>query len=142
VVVGVDRGPACEPALEYALRVASETGDPLLAVRAWSQPFSVTTGLRLPLVHDPAEVRAQEGHDLATTVARWQDKFPDVAVTAEVVVGHAAKVLLDLSRGARLLVVGCRGRDDARAAGVGSTSHAVLHHCDVPVAVVPFAGRR
>lgn len=140
VVVGVDRTPGSECALEYAFRVAAETGEPLLAVRAWSEPFRVMTGLRLPLLHDPDVVREQEGHDLMDTVVRWQEKFPGVTVTAEVVVGHAAKVLLDLSRDARLLVVGCRGQGDIRAALVGSTSHAVLHHTEVPVAVVPFAG--
>ena len=140
VVVGFDRAPGSEHALEYAFRVAAETGEPLLVVRAWSEPFQVMTGLRLPLLFDPDEVREQEGHDLMNSVLRWQERFPGVTVTAEVVVGHAAKVLLDLSRDARLLVVGCRGQGDIRAALVGSISHAVLHHTEVPVAVVPLTG--
>lgn len=139
VVVGVDRTVGSQCALDYAFRVAAETGEALLAVRVWSEPFHVVTGLRLPLLHDPAGVREQEGHDLMDSVIRRQAMFPSVPVTAEVVVGHAAQVLLDLSRGARLLVVGRRGHGDIRAGLVGSISHAVLHHTDVPVAVVPLA---
>jgi nucleotide-binding universal stress UspA family protein len=137
VVVGTDGSPGADRALDYAFRVATETEEPLVAVRAWSEPPQMATGLRLPLVHDPAEVERHVAAELATDVFPWSEKYPQVAVEQAVLKGHAAHVLLRRARHAALLVVGCRGRSDLHSALLGSVSHAVLHHTTGPVAVVP-----
>jgi nucleotide-binding universal stress UspA family protein len=133
----VDGSPGAHRALDYAFRVAAETKEPLVAVRAWNEPPQIATGLRMPLVHDPAEVERHEASELATDVLPWSEKFPQVAVTQLVAKGHPAQVLLRRSRHAALLVVGSRGRGDLHSALLGSVSHAVLHHTTGPVAVVP-----
>jgi nucleotide-binding universal stress UspA family protein len=46
------------------------------------------------------------------------------------------RTLLDAATTARLLVVGSRGRGGFTGMTLGSTSHALLHHCPCPVAVV------
>lgn len=137
VVVGVDGSPGAERALDYAFRVAAETGEPLVAVRAWTEPSQVSTGLRMPLVHDPAEVERHEAAELAADVLPWSEKYPQVAVERVVLKGHPAHMLLRRGRNATLLVVGCRGRGDLHSALLGSVSHAVLHHTHGPAAVVP-----
>jgi nucleotide-binding universal stress UspA family protein len=137
VVVGVDGSPGAEHALDYAFRVAAETGEPLVAVRAWNEPPQVVTALRMSLVHDPAEIEKHERSELAADLAPWSEKNPQVQAEALVVKGHAAHVLLAHARTARLLVVGSRGRGDLHSALLGSVSHAVLHHTKGPVAVVP-----
>jgi nucleotide-binding universal stress UspA family protein len=137
VVVGADGSPGADRALDYGFRVAAETGQPLVAVRAWSEPPQVVTGLRMSLVHDLAEIERYEAAELARDVLPWSEKYPAVPVERLVVQGHPAQVLLRRARNARLLVVGSRGHGDLHAAFLGSVSHAVLHHTKGPVAVVP-----
>jgi nucleotide-binding universal stress UspA family protein len=59
-----------------------------------------------------------------------------INVTAEVVEGHPAEALLERAAGARLLVVGTRGRGRMREALTGSVAHACAEHSPVPVAVI------
>jgi nucleotide-binding universal stress UspA family protein len=137
VVVGVDGSAGAERALEYAFQAAAETGQPLVAVRVWSEPGQVVTGLRISLVSDRDEVERHEEEQLSSDLASWAGKFPEVRVEPLVVAGHPAEVLLWRARTARLLVVGSRGRSSLRNAMFGSVSHAVVHHANGPVAVVP-----
>ena len=50
--------------------------------------------------------------------------------------GNAAKVLIDRSKGADLVVVGSRGRDGFAGMLLGSVSQHVIAHSHCPVAVV------
>ena len=71
---------------------------------------------------------------------RWQSPFfvsvllSQFAATPE---GPAAKVLVDRSAAADLVIVGARRRTSAFGFQLGRVSHALLHHAQCPVAVVP-----
>lgn len=125
IVVGVDGSPEASVALEFALHEARETGDPLTAVLAYSDPALLGAKVLLPLVRQ----------QLDDALTGWAEKYPDVRLDRQTVCDHPVSALLDQSVGARLLVVGSRGRGLVRSL-LGSVSHGVLHHSHVPVAVV------
>ncbi|MFH8570026.1 universal stress protein [Streptomyces sp. NPDC017993] len=62
--------------------------------------------------------------------------FPQVPVTAEVVSGRPAAVLVERSSGAALLVLGHRGSGGFARLPLGSVSWQVATHADCPVIVV------
>jgi nucleotide-binding universal stress UspA family protein len=135
VVVGVDGSELSESAIEFALGVASDVNEPLVALHAWTDPARLGPGVMLPLVYDPALVADEEGLVLAESMAGWAEKYPDVRIENKVRRGHAVHALITEARHARLLVVGSRGRGSVRSM-IGSVSHGVLHHATGPVAVV------
>jgi len=136
VVVGVDGSAVSEAAIEYAFGEASETGQPLVAVHAWVDPATIDTSLGRPLLHDPVVVAEEQDMALAESLAGWSEQYPDVAVERRTVRDLPVRALTDVSRDARLLVVGCRGRRAVRSLLLGSVSHGVLHRATCPVAVV------
>ncbi|MGD9988533.1 universal stress protein [Pseudonocardia sp.] len=133
VVVGVDGSRVSENALAFAFAEASARRAGLVAVHVWSDaaidPFAG------PLV-DWEALAAAENAVLAERLAGWGEKYPDVAVTRDVVRDNAAAVLVARSTDARLVVVGSRGRGGLRGLLLGSVSQAVLRHAECPVAVV------
>lgn len=133
VVVGLDESPCAETTAAFAFEQAAARGVGLRAVRAWIPPPDPWIG---PQVADRDEINAAERSALATQLAPWQEKFPAVPVTADVIVGHPRAVLTRAARDAGLLVVGTRGRGGLRRMLLGSVSRHVLQHSPCSVAVV------
>ncbi|GDY33806.1 universal stress protein [Gandjariella thermophila] len=109
-----------------------------LAAASWAATEAALSHARLHVLvvnDDPAR------DDYASATARrgaqhcnW--RYPDLAVTHEVVRGHPAEVLVDRSRQAQQLVVGSRGHGRFAATLLGSISAAVAYHAHCPVVVV------
>lgn len=138
VVVGVDGSSSSEGAVAFAFEQASELRAPLRVVHVWQNPRSISLfGASIPLVHDAEDHTQQQRDLLGEWVAPWADKFPGVESCVSVVQGNSVRSLVDFSRGAQLLVVGCRGRGAVRRTMLGSVSQGVLHLAEIPVAVVP-----
>lgn len=133
VVVGIDGSPMSEAALAYAYEAASAYGSPLVAVHAWQ--LSAEDSRLVPYI-DLDVVRDEEERLLAEQTAGWTEKYPDVTLRREVVKGRPGHALLEHSEGARLLVVGARGRGGAAGLLLGSTSQALIHRAACPVVVV------
>jgi nucleotide-binding universal stress UspA family protein len=123
-------------AIAYAFEVASDVGEPLLAMHGWYDPARTRAGRMIPLDYDPADAIQEERLALAESMAGWQEKFPDVSVKHRVVYGHPVPALVSAASAARLLVVGSRGRGTLRSIVMGSVSHGILHRATGPVAVV------
>ena len=136
VVVGVDGLPDADGAVAFAFAEASAQGADVVAVHVWHDPpaDAVLLGHPTPPDFELAQQRAYE--TLAERLAGWQEKYPDVHVTREVVRDHPSRALLRYAEGARLVVVGSRGRGGFRGLVLGSTSQHLLHHAPCPVAVV------
>jgi nucleotide-binding universal stress UspA family protein len=142
VVVGIDGRPESEPVVAEAFRLATETGERLIAVHAWVDPATLGHGAMLPLVHDRRLVSDEEERLLATSVAGWAEKYPDVVVDLRTVRERPTVALLAAAAHARLLVVGRHGHPRARSLVLGSVSQAALHHAPCPVVVVPPDGTK
>jgi nucleotide-binding universal stress UspA family protein len=132
VVVGVDGLPTSEEVIAFAFAEASMRDADLVAVHTWADPVADTILLGHP--EQPAQRHAYE--TLEATLAGWQEKYPDVRVTREVVRDHPSRALLRHAEGARLVVVGTRGHGGFEGLVLGSTGHQLLHHAPCPVAVV------
>ena len=133
IVVGVDGSPSSIHALEWAIRQAELTGDVIDAVNAWHFPHDY--GMPVGDLPDFAGLGA-ETLDKAIAEARNATGQAAAEIHPHVVEGNPAQALLDLAKGADLLVVGSRGHGGFTGALLGSVSQHVVHHAPCPVVVV------
>ncbi|WP_173167116.1 universal stress protein [Phytohabitans suffuscus] len=132
VLVGVDGSEGAMLAAEFAFAEAAAGGTSLRVLRAWTPP----PPRREPTARDPVEIAVTEQTETQEAITPLRDKYPQVSATVHVVAGQAGRVLVDATRGARLVVVGSRGMGGLRGMLLGSVSQQLLHHAHCPVAVV------
>ncbi|WP_409332744.1 universal stress protein [Trujillonella humicola] len=147
VVVGVDGSPGARAALVWALAAAARSGAVLELVSAHPVDFSWTDAHLLD-TRRRDEIREEVREDTETRVrgvlaeARQDPALSDVPgvadVAAEVVAlpGPPAEHLLARAAGARVLVVGSRGRGGVRSTLLGSVALHCAVHAPCPVVVV------
>ncbi|MGW0411091.1 universal stress protein [Streptomyces collinus] len=138
VLLGIgDADDTSTEAVRYAFREAEIRGCVLDVVHAWRRPAfdrnANRTGTGGP--EDTYEGRASDAVDarLKATTA----EYPHVRTRTATPEGAAAKILVDRSAAADLVVVGARRRTSAFGFQLGRVSHALLHHARCPVAIVP-----
>ncbi len=134
VIVGVDGSPQSAHALSWACRRGETCGDTVQAVCAWSLGASGEDWMAQPGVSAEGQRRAERV--LREAVERARSDHPSVAVQATVVEGAPARVLVEMSADADLLVVGSRGHGGFSGLLLGSVSHQCVHHAHCPVTVV------
>ncbi|MFI0087889.1 universal stress protein [Streptomyces bobili] len=136
VVLGLDTGTPSESLIEFAFTTAVRRGTAVRVVHGWNPQPHYVYGLSAdPGFHDA--LAQYESTALTEMLHPWREKFPGLEITAESRYGSPAAQLLEASREASLVVVGRRIRRHGLGAHVGHVTHAVLHHCTAPVAVVP-----
>ncbi|EGX54802.1 hypothetical protein SZN_36072 [Streptomyces zinciresistens K42] len=136
VVLGLDVESPDGELIAFAFAAAARRGTGLRVVHGWNVPPSYAYGLSADLELHGSLARA-ETVALCEALRPWRRKFPDVDVVENSHYGTPAAHLVDVSREASLVVVGRRVRRGAVGAHIGPVTHAVLHHCAAPVAVVP-----
>ncbi|MFF8864762.1 universal stress protein [Streptomyces sp. NPDC015139] len=131
-----DAGTATE-AVRFAFREAEVRGCILDVVRAWRRPSHVRSGERVQAeaAGDPDEERAAMLLD--AQLAAVAAEYPHVRAHRTALEGAAGKVLVNRSAAADLVIIGARRRTGHFGLQLGCVSHAVLHHGQCPVAVVP-----
>lgn len=139
VVVGIDGSLQAHRALDFAFEQASRRCWALRVVHAWDVAVigfdaDTSTYPQGGILDDVRDAETRLGSEV---LAGHVERYPDVEVEFAVSRGGAAKVLLDASRDADLLVTGSRGRGGFSALLLGSVSHKVIHHAQCNVAVVP-----
>ena len=139
VVVGVDGTPVGEVAIAFAFAAASARKAELVAVHAWTDLLVETAFAGGAAALDFTPLAQQAAETCAERLAGWQEKYPDVHVTRDVVRDRPTRALLRHTEHAQLLVVGSRGRGGFTGLLLGSTSQHLLHHAQCPVAVVRTA---
>lgn len=136
IVVGLDGSEYARRAVRWAAAEARTHRYELHVVTAFDPPDLVgVPGARFPVERiDESEERAHSHQQ------RWLSEAlndePDLAPITEVRVGRPAEQLLEVARGADLLVVGSRGRGGFRGLLLGSVSLQCVTHADCPVAVI------
>lgn len=133
VVVGVDGSEISEAALEFAFDAAAARRAPLWAVHVWAD--TVLHPARAPS-WDWDGIEQEQHLILAERLAGWSAKYPDVPVRRVIERDRPARVLVEKSVGAQLVVVGSHGRGEVSGLLLGSVGHALLHRAHAPVAIV------
>ncbi|MBF6558053.1 MAG: universal stress protein [Acidimicrobiales bacterium] len=132
IVVGVDGSSSSTAVVEWAARQAEMTGSTLEAVTTWEWP--TTYGIAATPIpdYDPA---ADARNILDGVLQAVQSSHTPIALRSIVVEGHPARTLVEESRGADLLVVGCRGLGEFSGMLLGSVSEYCITNADCPVLV-------
>lgn len=140
VLVGVDGSAASLHALDWAAAEATAFGYTLQLVCSYALPSFTAASLDggYAALDDSA---IQEGARAVLAEAQARADARGVRATASIATGDAAGVLVELSRTARLAVVGTRGRGGFADRLLGTVSSALPAHAFCPTVVVPMQVR-
>jgi nucleotide-binding universal stress UspA family protein len=136
IVVGVDGSPDSRKALTWAAAEAADHRAELVVVNVWEHtllPPAGSVSVSERYVPDPSQATAEE---LVAVIKEELGEEPRVLVQPRVKQGSPAKVLIEESGGADLLVVGTRGHGGFAGLVLGSVSQHVAAYAQCPVAVV------
>lgn len=132
IVVGVDGSPLSVEALRWAARLESGVGGPITAATAWQFPV-----MGLGMYRDKQWGPEDDARELLNqAIGDAYGGSPPRGLTTLIASGPAARVLIENSRGARLLVVGSRGLGGFAGLMLGSVSAVCAEHAACPVLVV------
>jgi nucleotide-binding universal stress UspA family protein len=132
IVVGVDGSKCADQAVDFAAHEAARWGALLHVVSAYE--LAPNAGwVVVPL--EPFEEVAEAS--VRTALSRIHELEPGVVTKGEHIHGFAGKVLVEVSKGASLLIVGSRGRGEVASLVLGSVSEHCLHHVvGCPITIV------
>jgi nucleotide-binding universal stress UspA family protein len=136
IVVGVDGSPGSRKALAWAAAEAADHGSELVVVNVWEHtlmPPSGSVSVSERYVPDESQRTADE---LIQVIKEELGEKPAVLVQPRVMQGRPAKVLIEESADADMLVVGPRGHGGFAGLVLGSVSQHVAAYAKCPVTVV------
>jgi nucleotide-binding universal stress UspA family protein len=135
IVVGVDGSPGSRTALTWAAAEASDHAADLIVLNVWEHtllPPAGSVSVSERYVPDPSQRTAD---DLVQLIKEELGEDPPVPVQPRVKQGSPAKVLIEESANADLLVVGTRGHGGFAGLVLGSVSQHVAAYAQCPVTV-------
>lgn len=137
ILVAIDGSPHADRALVWALHEATLRSARLRVLNAFRvHEFAGAFGREVSLDKERAEATEMVGQSLARVASGAATDAVDIETTA--VTGRGAADAILRHRGeAELIVVGSRGLGGFPGLLLGSVSHQVAAHADVPVAVIP-----
>ena len=138
IVVGIDGSGGGAKALEFAFQEAQRRDADLVGIYAWHYPTLAATpapfgGVPLPPIEE-MESAAKEGLDHILEGVEIPEGVRFEGVDRE---GSPARVLIEASEDADLVVVGTRGHGGFTGLLVGWVSQQVVSLAGCPVVVVP-----
>jgi nucleotide-binding universal stress UspA family protein len=136
IVVGVDGSASSRKALTWAAAEAAGHGADLIVVNVWEHtllPPAGSVSVSEHYVPDPSQRTAE---DLLRVIKEELGEEPPILVQPQVKQGRPAKVLIEESADADLLVVGKRGHGGFAGLVLGSVSQHVAAYAKCPVTVV------
>ncbi|TPG32687.1 universal stress protein [Mycolicibacterium hodleri] len=139
IVVGVDGSPESRVAVDWAARDAILRELPLTVVYVVPSPEMLrwTEPDGLPRLADWHQAKATDVLRVAVDTAEDASrKAGPLEIHGQVLAGAPIPTLVDLTKDADMIVVGCRGVGAVRRLLLGSVSAALVHHAHCPVAVI------
>jgi nucleotide-binding universal stress UspA family protein len=125
-------------ATDWAARDAALRGAPLTVLHV--QPSDeMGPWLDVPVLDFSAEQERRSQKIIDDALSLVDDVIRDVGdikVDHKVVRGPTVQTLVEASKGAELIVVGCRGLGKVKGLLLGSVSSGLVHHAHCPVAVI------
>ena len=139
VLVAVDVEEPADDLMRFAFDEAARRGARLEAVTVWDLSWAADyAGDTADIRRAAAAATADLDAALEALVHTWHGKYPDVRVSHRVADGVPAAVLTDATSHADLIVAGARRHGDGRhGMRIGPIAHALVHHAQCPVVVVP-----
>ncbi|MFJ7493536.1 universal stress protein [Streptomyces sp. NPDC097727] len=128
-------------AIRFAFHEARAKGCDLDAVHAWRCPSHDRADHPRTAGEPHLYCKERAATPIDEAVAESVPHHPTVRLHPAAVAGTAAKVLVQRSAAADLIVVGAHRRRSHLGLQFGRVAHTLLHHADCPVAVVPLAAR-
>ncbi|WP_435971644.1 universal stress protein [Streptomyces sp. Qhu_M48] len=131
IVAGVDGSPESLAAADWAAREALHRGLPLRLAHAWRwEPID------LPLVQDRETQERVADAVLREAETAIADRYPELALTAEVLRDAPVAALLGTGERAEMLVIGSRGHGAVTGFLLGSYGQQVIAEATRPVVAV------
>lgn len=137
ILVPVDGSETSFKALDFAVSLARQLSARLDVITVLDMgSLDFYDGIYLT----PEQVQRREEHIRQSVLDKARTRIPEdlTDVGLEVLTGPVVKTVLDHidETAASLLVIGRTGKGALRAALGGSTTHALVHRCEIPVTVV------
>ncbi|BDB41132.1 MULTISPECIES: universal stress protein [Mycobacterium] len=135
VVVGVDGSPDALAAVRWAANDAALRNSPLTLVHVVNAPL---TWAQLPAPAGLRRWQDKRAHDfIDTAIAVAEQRSGELRIDTKVVCAATVPTLVELSKGAEMVVVGYRGHGGVLVRNfLGSVSSGLVYHAHCPVAVV------
>ena len=137
VVVGVDGSPGSKVAVQWGAREAELRNAPLTLVHVL--PATAGRWLESSLVPEWMRGQRERGRQLideALKIAEESCRRGPAKIDCEMPCAMTVPALVDLSKDADLVVVGCLGTGTLRGRHMGSVSSGLAYHAHCPVAVI------
>jgi nucleotide-binding universal stress UspA family protein len=139
VVVGIDGSPTSRVAVDWAARDAELRDVPLTVVHAMSTVV-IGAWADFPMSPEFWKSRDRRAEELVREALGWVadaiSESPRIEVRHQVLPAAVVPTMVDMSKDADLVVVGCRGLGGVQNLLLGSVSSALVHHAHCPVAVI------
>jgi len=138
IVLATDGSPTARAATEVALRLAVDSGRPLVALSVCDLSSNTIGYGFVPALPDWSELLTEYAADVLREVEAAA-VVAGIPVETVMLHGFASDEIVRFAdeRDAELLVIGSRGWGSVKRLLFGSVSSAVLHHAQCPVLVVP-----
>ena len=137
IIIGVDGSPSSARAVEWCAVHAAALGAEVVAVHSIEMPLYA--GYPFGYVSLPSGPDRDEVHDV--TQREWCAPLSKANVRFRVVLadGTPAPAIIAIAKeeSADLVVTGRRGRGGFAELLLGSTSHALSHHLERPLLIIP-----
>lgn len=145
IVVGVDGSSTSTKAVRWAAREARMRNVPLRLVHvmitpAWGPTPWQVADVPLPIPAEEDYAWEESGRKAIANAVKFveyscaEQGTPEIKT--ELFFSVPVAVLVDLSKEAQLVVVGCRGQRGLKRVLLGSVSTGLVHHAHCPVAVI------
>jgi len=139
IVVGVDGSEAANRAVEWCATHAGPLDAQVVVVHAIDMPVYLSTaGPHLPMPSPSPQYRAELSEHITSV---WCAPLAAAKVPFRVVLmdDDPAPAIMQAAKTeqADLVVTGRRGRGGFAELVLGSTSHTLTHHLDLPLVIVP-----